>query len=59
MGDNHEIVKLLITRDINIEQADILEQTPIFYALYYRAYKCLKILSKFCDLNKREYLFIT
>jgi hypothetical protein len=54
MGDHYTALKLLINNGINVEQNDIKGHTPIFYAITYRAYKSLKILAKFCDLNKKE-----
>jgi hypothetical protein len=54
MGDHYNIVKVLINNGINVEQSDIKGHTPIFYTITYRAYKTLKILAKFCDLNKKE-----
>ncbi len=54
MGDHYNVTKLLLTKELNIEQEDVKGHTPLFYALTYRAYKSLKILAKFCDLNKKE-----
>ena len=56
MNDHFELTKILLLHNIKINQLDFNGQSPVFYAIFYRAYKSLRLLINFnTELNIQEY----
>ena len=56
MNDHYELTRILCLYNIDLNRKDFNGQTPIFYAITYRAYKSLRVLVEYnSELNLQEY----
>ena len=54
MGDNINVLKILIDNNIYIHQRDLNGFTPLLYCVQYRSYNCLRKIIKYSDINEKE-----